>query len=149
LNQVTLITDGSGWIGDTRGGWACILRTEIGGKVIEKELSGQVTIDVTSQRMELTALLRGLESLKQSCAVTVVSDSEYLVKGLNTWTGQWAAKGWKTKGHKPVANMDLWRQILELKKMHHVTATWVRGHAGHDDNERCDFLAKQARLSAV
>lgn len=148
MPAVKVITDGSALSTGSIGGWAAILQFEVGGVKHEKELSGQIPW-ASNQVAELTAVVNGLEALKQSCAVELVSDSEYVVKGINYWMARWVYKGWKTKGHKPVANLALWQRIYELKKLHNVTATWVKGHNSCKENIRCDELANQARLSVV
>jgi ribonuclease HI len=145
--SVKIITDGSALSTGSVGGWAAILQYDVNGVKHEKELSGQIPW-ATNQVAELMAVIGGLEALKQSCAVEIVSDSEYVVKGINYWLGNWSGKGWRTSTHRPVANLELWQCIFELKKLHHITAVHVKGHAGNTDNERCDKLANQARLGA-
>ena len=145
LPRVVLITDGSAYSTGSVGGWACILRFELGGQIIDRELSGQIPF-ATNNQAELLAVINGIEHLKRSCAVEVVSDSRYVVNGVNTWASQWEHKCWKTADHKPVKNASLWKHILELKKTHKVHATHVKGHNHHTDNERCDELANEARL---
>lgn len=151
LPRVTLITDGSGTTKDDKigGGYACILQFQIGERLVEKEMSGHLPPPVTNQIAELQALIEGLSALTRACEVTVISDSEYLVKGTNTWASQWASRGWRTSGGKHVANLAQWQKIYELKKLHKVTATWVRGHADHAGNIRVDELARQARLNVT
>jgi ribonuclease HI len=146
--SVKIITDGSALSTGSVGGWAAILQYDVNGVMIEKELSGRIDL-ATNQRAELQAVIEGLKALKQSCAVELISDSEYVVKGSNYWLARWVYKGWCTKGHKPVANLDLWKQIYELKQLHQVKATWVKGHSSNPWNNRCDELANQARLSVV
>ena len=95
--------------------------------------------------MELLAVIVGLEALKKSCKVTVYSDSKYVVDAFNNkWIDGWIAKGWRTAGKLPVKNIDLWKRLLEVKKLHDVEFVWVKGHAGHEYNERCDALAVAA-----
>jgi ribonuclease HI len=108
-----------------------------------RELSGGF-LRTTNNRMELTAAIKGLEALTQDCTVTLISDSEYLVNALSKgWAKSWQAKGWRRK-NDDVPNRDLWARLLELCDQHHVTVEWVRGHAGHQENERCDELARAA-----
>lgn len=121
------------------GGWGTILRW----RGTEKELSGGEK-ETTNNRMELTAAIRGLESLSRPCPVRLVTDSQYLVKGITEWIHGWRRKGWVTAGKAPVLNRDLWERLLELTSRHQVEWIWVRGHAGHPENERCDALARQA-----
>lgn len=149
LPRVILITDGSGTtkLDSVGGGWGAILQFQIGERLVEREMSGHLPPPVTNQIAELQALIEGLSALTGACEVTVISDSEYLVKGTNTWCQQWESRRWRTSGGKRVANVEQWKKIFELKKLHKVTATWVRGHAGHSENERVDLLAKEARLN--
>jgi ribonuclease HI len=131
---VTLYSDGSSLGNPGAGGWGTIL--EYKGK--ERELSGGVS-DTTNNRMELTAVIRGLQELKEPCSVEVVTDSSYVANAINSWLS-----GWVAKDFKKVKNIDLWREYLEAAKEHKVKATWVRGHSGHPQNERCDKLAVDA-----
>jgi ribonuclease HI len=141
--KVTIFCDGGCRPNPGDGGWAAILRC---GKV-EKELSG-AEADTTNNRMELTAVTRALEALKETCDVTVVTDSEYLANAFRQhWLANWKRKGWKTSDKKPVKNKDLWMALDEQVGRHHVTWEWTRGHAGHSENERCDELATHARVA--
>jgi ribonuclease HI len=121
------------------GGFGCILRS--GGH--EKELSG-ADGDTTNNRMEMTAAITALESLKRPCRVTLITDSQYLVKGMNEWLPGWIRKHWINSKKEPVMNRDLWERLLSLSQKHRVEWLWVKGHAGHPENERCDELARQA-----
>ena len=139
--QVSLYTDGACSGNPGPGGWGAILRYQ----GTEKELSGGAG-DTTNNRMELTAVIKGLETLKQPCQVAVYSDSRYIVDAINKgWLDSWIARGWRkaaSKGlGKPVLNQDLWQQLVALLKIHQVEFHWVRGHAGHPENERADRLA--------
>jgi ribonuclease HI len=96
--------------------------------------------------MELTAVIEGLRALKVPCLVEVVTDSNYVVKGMREWVQGWIARGWKTSQRKPVENQELWRALLEAAALHDVTWTWVKGHAGHAENERVDELARREAL---
>lgn len=131
-----LFTDGACLGNPGPGGWAYILRSEDG----EVECSGGET-KTTNQRMEVTAVLRALESLEKSSKVEIYADSQYVTKGLTEWMDGWIAKGWKNAAKKPVANQDLWQPLAELRKMHELSTHWVKGHDGHPENERCDMLA--------
>jgi ribonuclease HI len=91
--------------------------------------------------MEVTAVLRALESLVESSAVEIHADSQYVTKGLTEWIDGWIAKGWKNASKKPVANQDLWKPLAGLREIHAITTFWVKGHAGHPENERCDTIA--------
>jgi ribonuclease HI len=126
------------------GGYACILRY---GET-EKEMWGGKP-HTTNNEMELTAALVGLRALKGKCRVKVMSDSEYLVKGMRDWVHNWVKNGWKTKSKSPVKNRALWQELYELSQKHEIEWHWVKGHAGHPENERCDRLANRAAESIV
>ena len=98
----------------------------------------------TNNRMELTAAIEGLRSLKQPCKVEVITDSEYLKNGITTWIHGWKRNGWKTAAKKPVVNQDLWMELEQATDDHDIHWTWTKGHANHDDNNRCDELATAA-----
>lgn len=143
LKRVTLITDGACHGNPGPGGWACILRHERH----TKELSGS-ELHTTNNRMELAAVLHGLRSLREPCRVTVITDSEYVRKGITTWIYGWKRRGWKTATKTPVLNQDLWKAIDEEAHKHEVEWEWVKGHADHADNNRADELATEAALRA-
>lgn len=141
---VQLFTDGGCSGNPGPGGWGYILRHVHTGK--EKECSDGES-ETTNNRMELTAVIEGLRSLTTPCDVELISDSQYVGKGIDQWMPKWKANGWKRKeGNrlKPIKNEDLWRRLDALLIDHRVTVTWVRGHEGHPENERCDELAVQA-----
>ena len=121
------------------GGYGAIMR--YGGRV--KELSGGAR-DTTNNRMEMTAAIEALRLLKRPCRVLITTDSQYLVKGMTEWIAGWQRKGWRNSKKEPVVNKDLWELLLALTKTHSVQWKWVRGHAGHVENERCDQLAREA-----
>ena len=108
-----------------------------------KELSA-VYRHTTNNRMELMAVISGLEALKEPCRVTVVTDSQYVKNGIESWIAKWKRQGWKTSQKTPVKNQDLWVRLDALTQKHELTWQWVKGHAGHPDNERCDELARTA-----
>jgi ribonuclease HI len=137
--DVQLITDGACLGNPGPGGWAYILR--FGGHT--REMSGS-TPQTTNNRMELTAAIEGLRALREPCQVEVVTDSEYVKNGITTWIHGWKKNGWKTAAKKPVVNQDLWSALDELVNGHQVKWTWTKGHANHDDNNRCDELATRA-----
>ena len=130
---------------DGPGGYGCVLRyTDAKGTVHEKELSAGYQ-RTTNNRMELMAAIAALEELRLPCEVRLYSDSQYLVKAFNDhWIDGWIRKGWKRGRNEPVKNVDLWKRLLEAKAPHQVTFVWVRGHDGHEFNERCDRLATSA-----
>jgi ribonuclease HI len=144
VNEVEIYTDGACRGNPGPGGWGVILRA--GSQ--ERELCGGEP-DTTNNRMELTAAIRGLAALKRRCRVTLYTDSEYLRRGISEWLEQWKRRGWKTADRKPVKNEDLWRTLDELAGSHEVHWRWVRGHAGHPDNERADQLANQGLEDAL
>lgn len=132
-----LFTDGACSGNPGPGGWGAILRCA----ETEKELSGGEP-STTNNRMELSAVIEGLSALKEPCAVIVVTDSKYVFDGVTKgWAASWRSRGWVKKDGKPALNPDLWERLLELLAFHKVTFNWVKGHAGHPENERCDRLA--------
>ncbi|MFO0944728.1 MAG: ribonuclease HI [Planctomycetota bacterium] len=144
LREVDLFTDGACSGNPGPGGWAFILRDKVSGK--SKEDFGAEAL-TTNNRMELISVIRGLQTLDRPCQVRLVTDSSYVAKGISEWMAGWKARGWKRKeGNqlKPVKNVELWQELDELLKNHRVKCEWVRGHAGHPENERCDELAVEA-----
>jgi ribonuclease HI len=142
--QVELYTDGACSGNPGPGGWAYVLRDPKTGK--EQEASGGEPT-TTNNRMELLAVIRGLEALKRPCRVRLCSDSNYVGQGLTRWMAGWKKRGWKRKEGstlKPVKNVELWQRLDELIGRHEVSFTHVRGHSGHPENERCDALAVAA-----
>lgn len=137
MKNVEIFTDGACSGNPGPGGWGCILRY----KQTEKEISGGEK-NTTNNRMELTALIKGLECLKEPCEVTAYSDSKYLCDAvIKGWAEKWQKNNWIKSNKKPALNTDLWDTLLKLLKIHEVKLIWVRGHAGHPENERCDRLA--------
>ncbi len=120
------------------GGYGSILRY---GSIV-KELNGG-TKDTTNNRMEMTAAIEALRQLTRPCRVSITTDSQYLVKGMTEWIEGWQRKGWRNSKKEPVLNRDLWELLLDLTKPHTVQWLWVKGHAGHPENERCDELARE------
>lgn len=135
---VEIFTDGACRGNPGVGGWGALL--QMMGK--ERELYGGEA-HTTNNRMELTAAIRALETLKWPCRVILHTDSKYVQQGINAWIHDWKQRGWKTAGKKPVKNEDLWRRLDELANMHRVQWVWIKGHAGHDGNERADRLANR------
>ena len=142
MPHVEIATDGACKGNPGPGGWGALIRFG----VKEKELAGAETL-TTNNRMELTAAIRALEALKQPCRVTLSTDSRYVIDGLTKWIHGWQKNGWKTADRKPVKNAELWQELLVAAKRHRIEWTWVKGHAGHPDNERADRLASDAALS--
>ena len=120
------------------GGWGVVLRT----RGHEKELCGGEA-QTTNNRMELTAVIEGLAALKHRSKVRVYTDSQYVQKGISEWIHNWKRRGWRTADKKPVKNEDLWRKLDDIARGHHVEWHWVKGHAGHPENERADALANR------
>jgi ribonuclease HI len=142
--EVLLFTDGACSGNPGPGGWAFVLRHPASGKEMERAGAER---DTTNNRMELLAVIRGLEALKRPTRVELATDSVYVGKGLSEWLPKWKANGWRRregKRLKEIKNEDLWRQLDQLLARHRVKFTHVRGHAGHPENERCDTLAVAA-----
>ncbi|WAP71006.1 ribonuclease HI [Jiella pelagia] len=135
--RVEIFTDGACSGNPGPGGWGAILRY----KGNEKELKGGEA-DTTNNRMELLAAISALKALNRACAVDLYSDSNYMRDGITKWIFGWKKKGWRTADGKPVKNVELWQQLEAEKGRHDVTFHWVRGHAGHAENERADELAR-------
>jgi len=142
LPHVEIATDGACKGNPGPGGWGAVLR--MGGH--EKELSGGEPL-TTNNRMELTAVIKALEALKRPCRITLSTDSRYVMDGLTRWIHGWRRNGWRTADRKPVKNADLWQELLEAVAPHRIEWIWVKGHAGHSDNERADRLASAAALA--
>jgi ribonuclease HI len=137
--HIHIYTDGGCQGNPGLGGWAVLLRY---GQVT-KELSDAV-LATTNNRMELQAAISALQALKEPCDITFHTDSEYVKNGITQWLTQWKARGWKTAAKKPVKNVDLWQALDAAAQPHRITWQWVKGHAGHPENERCDQLATAA-----
>ncbi|WP_066555732.1 ribonuclease HI [Croceicoccus bisphenolivorans] len=144
MNKVEIFTDGACKGNPGPGGWGALLRKGD----IEKELSGRER-DTTNNRMELTAVIEALGALKRPCEVDLYTDSKYVIDGITSWVFNWQKRGWKTAAKKPVLNEDLWRALLDASRHHKVTWHWVKGHAGHPENERVDALASDQALIAA
>lgn len=136
---VEIYTDGACSGNPGPGGWGAILRY----KGVEKELSGGEA-ETTNNRMELRAAIEALNALKGRCAVELYTDSSYVRNGISEWIRSWKARGWKTADKKPVKNVELWMALDDARQKHDVTWHWVKGHAGHPENERADELARVA-----
>jgi len=138
-NQVALFTDGACSGNPGPGGWGVLLRYGES----EKELSGGEPA-TTNNRMEMLAVINGLEALKKPVQVRIYTDSQYVMKGMTEWLAGWKRRGWKTADRQPVKNMDLWQRLETALAPHQVEWQWVRGHSGHVENERVDQLARAA-----
>jgi ribonuclease HI len=140
---VIMATDGACKGNPGPGGWGVVIRSG----AHEKELSGGET-PTTNNRMELMAAIRGLEALKRPCRVTLMTDSRYVMDGLTKWLPGWLRNGWRTSAREPVKNADLWQELIAAAKPHRIDWQWVKGHAGHPENERADRLASDAAVVA-
>lgn len=138
MDEVEIYTDGACRGNPGPGGWGAVLRYN----GHEKELYGAEP-STTNNRMELMAAIQALESLKRGCKVNLTTDSEYLRKGITEWLSQWKQRGWRTAAKKPVKNVDLWQRLEQAIEDHDVDWHWVKGHSGHDENERADQLANR------
>ena len=142
--KVELITDGACVGNPGPGGWACVL---IFGKH-RKELFG-CEKHTTNNRMEIQAAVEGLKALTEACQVTITTDSQYLKKGITGWIYKWKRNGWKTSSGDPVVNQDLWNELDAQVQRHQATWEWTKGHAAHEDNNRCDELATRAAREQI
>jgi ribonuclease HI len=143
MAQFFAYTDGACSGNPGPGGWGALLVAREGGEVVrERELKGGEAV-TTNNRMELTAAIEALEALGRPAEITVITDSNYVKGGITGWLHGWKRNGWKTADRKPVKNEDLWRRLDEVAKRHRVTWEWVKGHAGHPENERADALARE------
>jgi len=139
---VEIFCDGSCLGNPGPGGWGAILRKA----GTEREISGGAN-STTNNRMELAAAVEALNIINKPSRVTVTTDSQYLVKGMTDWMKTWIKKGWRTSGGKPVKNRELWEELNRLASIHRIKWKWIRGHAGHPENERCDRLAMAQALT--
>ncbi len=148
--KVTIYTDGSARGNpDGPGGYGVILHYTDTKGVLHESVRSAGYKKTTNNRMELMGVIVGLESLNKPCDVEIVSDSKYVTDAFNQkWIDNWIRNGWRKSDKKPVLNTDLWKRLLEAKKDHNVTFTWVKGHADHPENERCDKMAVEAALSS-
>jgi len=139
LKTIHIYTDGSCLGNPGPGGYGATLLY----KQHRKEISGGFK-HTTNNRMELLAAIKALESLKEPCQVELTTDSQYVKNGINQWIANWKRRGWKTADKKPVKNQDLWQALDKAVSTHTVNWHWVKGHSGHEENERCDDLAREA-----
>ena len=142
--EVVIYADGACSGNPGPGGWGAVLRCPE--QKLVKRMSGAEP-ETTNNRMELTGVIQGLRALKTPCRVTVVTDSRYVVDAFRAgWLRNWLRNGWKTANKQPVKNSDLWRELMDAMALHDVKWQWIRGHAGHTENEEADKLAVEARL---
>ena len=140
--EVVAFTDGACSGNPGPGGWGVLLQAKRGDRVVkERELKGGAA-ETTNNRMELTAAIEALNALDRPGAVTIVTDSSYVKDGITGWLHGWKRNGWRTAARKPVKNADLWQALDAARDRHEVTWEWVKGHAGHEENERADALAR-------
>ncbi len=138
-NIVEIFADGACSGNPGPGGYGAILKydTEI------KEISG-CKLETTNNRMEMMAVIEALRQIKRPCNIKVLTDSNYVVKGMSEWMPGWIKRNWRTAQKKPVQNKDLWEELIKLSQLHKIEWKWIRGHHGHPENERCDQLAREA-----
>jgi len=136
-SNIEIFTDGACINNPGPGGWGVLIRED--GE--EKELSGN-SKETTNNRMELLAVIKGLQSLKTQSKVTIYTDSQYVQKGITEWILNWKKNKWRTSNNKPVKNSDLWKELDNIQKKHLIDWRWVRGHSGHEENERVDKIAR-------
>ena len=142
MDQIEIFTDGACKGNPGPGGWGAVLRKG----ATEKELSGGEPA-TTNNRMELTAGIRALQALQRPCQIALHTDSRYVIDGITGWIHGWQKNGWKTAAKKPVLNADLWQELQEATRRHRIEWKWVKGHAGHPENERADALASAAAVA--
>ena len=150
MTKVQIYTDGSARGNPGNGGYGAVLEYRASnGKLYTKEISGGYR-RTTNNRMELMAVIAAMEELNRPCEIELYSDSQYIINAFNKgWIYSWQRKGWVRGKNDPVKNIDLWKRLLEDIKVHKISWNWVRGHSGHLQNERCDFLATQAADSEM
>jgi ribonuclease HI len=148
MSEVEIYTDGACKGNPGPGGWAALLRMATKDGQHERELVGAEP-ETTNNRMEMTAVIRALAALNRPCAVRLTTDSKYVIDGITKWVFGWQKKGWVNAKKEPVANEDLWREMLIVSKPHKIDWQWVRGHNGHAENERVDKLASDAAAGAA
>ena len=139
MTNITVYTDGACSGNPGPGGWGVLIVTDSSESI---ELNGGEK-HTTNNRMELTAAIEALKHFKQSTKLTIFTDSVYVKEGISSWLNNWKARGWKTASKKPVKNEDLWKELDEQNQIHDVNWQWVKGHAGHPENERADYLARK------
>ncbi|MBL1436218.1 MAG: ribonuclease HI [Rhodobacteraceae bacterium] len=143
MSELFIYTDGACSGNPGPGGWGALLLAKEGGKLLKsRELCGGEA-DTTNNRMELTAAIEGLNALERPSSVTVITDSNYVKDGISKWMHGWKRNGWKTAAKKPVKNVELWKALDEAQARHQVSWKWVKGHAGHTENELADDLANK------
>ncbi len=143
MPEVLVYTDGACSGNPGPGGWGALLQAIDGGEVIKERCLSGGAADTTNNRMELMAAICALEALERPSTLTVVTDSNYVKGGVTGWIFGWKKNGWKTAARKPVKNVDLWQRLDIAQARHKVTWKWVKGHAGHEQNERADELARE------
>jgi len=137
MKHIDIFCDGSCLGNPGAGGWGAILRFDQNGKIHEKRLFGGMA-HTTNNQMELIAVIEALKALKEPCDITLYSDSSYVCKGINEWLG-----GWIKKGFKNIKNQELWEAYIKESRSHKIKAKWIKGHAGHIENEECDKMARE------
>ena len=141
--EIVAYTDGACSGNPGPGGWGVLMIAREGDKVLKERALQGGEAETTNNRMELLAAITALETLDRASRITIVTDSSYVKDGITKWIHGWKAKGWKTAAKKPVKNEELWRRLDDATQRHDVTWEWVKGHAGHPENERADELARE------
>ncbi len=140
--KIEIYTDGACSGNPGPGGWgALLIAKKNGGKISQKEICGG-EMNTTNNRMELTAAIQGLTSLKKASKVTIITDSKYVKDGMTKWLDQWTKNDWKNSSKKTIKNLDLWKEIYALAGVHDISWEWVKGHNEHEENEKADYLAR-------
>jgi ribonuclease HI len=143
MPELFAYTDGACSGNPGPGGWGVLMLAREGDRVVKERTLNGGEADTTNNRMELLAAISALEALKRGAAITIVTDSAYVKNGVTTWIHGWKRNGWRTADKKPVKNVDLWQRLEDAQARHDVTWEWIKGHAGHPENERADELARE------
>jgi ribonuclease HI len=142
MPELFAYTDGACSGNPGPGGWGVLMQARDGDKVVKERVLSGGEADTTNNRMELLAAISALEALKRGAAITIITDSAYVKNGVSQWIHGWKRNGWRTADRKPVKNVDLWQRLDEAQSQHEVIWKWIKGHAGHAENERADELAR-------
>ncbi|QOG11777.1 ribonuclease HI [Arcobacter sp. FWKO B] len=141
MKKIFLYSDGSSLGNPGPGGYGTILKYKDSHKI----LSGGKK-ETTNNQMELLGVIEGLRALKEPCEVEIISDSKYVTQGINEWLANWQKNGFRTADKKPIKNLELWKEYIDVSKQHKINASWVKGHNGHTENEECDKIARDIAL---
>ncbi|MDH5452511.1 MAG: ribonuclease HI [Paracoccaceae bacterium] len=142
MPELFAYTDGACSGNPGPGGWGVLMQARDGDRIVKERVLSGGEADTTNNRMELLAAISALEALKRGAAITIITDSAYVKNGVSQWIHGWKRNGWRTADRKPVKNVDLWQRLDEAQSQHEVIWKWIKGHAGHAENERADELAR-------